>query len=270
MNVRQTLLLMIACILVVAGVTVPVASTNDSEPEWNTASLDLPEDHITKGMYIDLNANGDATVKISITYLKMIDGDNGRYYADRSEYYYGDVNSAEYESLTANMTATMTALAARGTEYTDRDMSVELVDQSGTFDTHQGLTYWYTFKWTNLAAADDTSVTVTEPFAQDYAMFDQRTVISFTGPSAMSNVDASPEPTSTSGAYAKYSGASMDRLVVSFTSDTATTEQETNTTPTTAAVSDPEPRVPQWVYAATVLVAVLLALVTVGWRRDEN
>ncbi|MFB6170802.1 MAG: hypothetical protein ABEJ06_06600 [Haloarculaceae archaeon] len=152
------------------GATVAVAGTVTAA---RAASPTL-EGHETEnltyvGMDVAVHADGDATVTIGYDYLAGYAGGDP---PERSDYRYGDRDSAAFSRLENVTTRFVSEFAAQTAETTGREMAVEHTGSELSYGKTSGVNIWIRYEWTNFArVADDGAVVVTEPMASHTDVF---------------------------------------------------------------------------------------------------
>ena len=178
---------------------------------------------------VDLDADGGADV--SVTYVYDLESEDE---ADAFETI--SQNETVQTALADRFESRMDAVAERSAERTDREMSVtnaaidlERADGVGfvTLSVH----------WDGLAAVDDGTVTVTEPFASGFSPDRPLTV---SAPDGYAITTATPTPSDTDGATATWeAGADLDGFeVTAERTETETDDDSTDGTPTDDETED--------------------------------
>ena len=210
MRAGRTLLtgLTLAVVLVSATVT-PAAATQTTSPS----------------LTVDLRADGDAEVTVVSTFYLEGDDERAAFDALRN-------NETAREAYTARFADRWRAVAANTADETGRAMSVSDASLALTREGSTGVAT-VTITWTNLAAAEDGTVRLTEPFTSGFEP-DRRVVVVL--PEEYDLRRASGEPTSRSDGRIVYdTDARFDTFAV--VADGPSVETET---PLSLSVDSPE------------------------------
>lgn len=195
---------------------------------------------------VDLDAEGDATVTLHLTYDLSDDDERAAFEDLRGDEEAQTDIRERFESRLADVADD--AAAETGREMSISDGSVDL----STTDDDVGVVE-LSARWHGLAAVDGDSVTATEPFASGFVP-DQRFVL--VGPDGYAVESATPEPAEADdGALVWSAGTELEGFEVTFADDDKTADGET-----ADETGDGAPGFGVAVALVAVLAAALLAV----------
>lgn len=174
---RRTLAVVgVVSLLLVSGVAAPVAGSNGTDAD----RVDYPAVHV------DLEADGDATVSLVSTYDLTDDDERDAFETLRED----DTSQAEILDRFADR---LDGVASDVEVDVDRDMTVtaESVDVRTTDDDRGIVTL--AVNWTGLAAVEDETIVLAEPFSSGFES--DRTLV-VVPPDGATVESATPDPTS--------------------------------------------------------------------------
>lgn len=199
---------------------------------------------------VDLDAEGDATVTLRLTY-DLTDDDEQAAFEDLQT---DEEARTDYRE---RYVARLADVAENAETETGREMAVAdgAIEFSTTDDT--GIVA-LSVDWTGLAAASDGEVTVTEPFASGFEPAQQFVVVA---PDGYEHSSAAVEPTTTAdGAAVWAAGTDLSGFELAFAA-ASTTADESEASPADAGVSAPG-------FGPVLALGALLVAALVAVRRE--